>query len=150
MTTFSKDVGERMKWVRKMRKLRQSDVAAALACSVTHYTKIETGSNHASESIVRLFAALYSVHAAWLKTGQGEPFLTNSERIASYEQRVIGAAEVRESRPAWRGRLDTILDTEQETIERSRRELGVTYEAILGGVGRRLDRETENRGNHEP
>lgn len=148
MTTFLKGVGERMKWVRNKRKLRQADVAAALACSVTHYTKIETGKNNASESITRLFASLYSVHPEWLKTGQGEPFLTNSERIANYEQRAIGAAEVRESpvlwnahRPGWRGRLDTILDEQEDTIEKSHRDLGVSYEAILGGVGRRLDKE---------
>ncbi len=113
-----------------------------------YYSMIERGTRTLRKGLALLFCSRFGVDYDWLQTGQGSPNVSTAERVIRMQRETEGYAQaVRESgqayAPGWRGRLNEILDAESATIERSRRQLGVTYEAILGGVGRRLDRELE-------
>jgi transcriptional regulator with XRE-family HTH domain len=128
--------------------MTQADMATELGMTPNYYAVMERGDRDQSKNLLLNVCDLYAINYAWLLRGEGEQNLSQNERVIRMQREAAGYTEgradgaaVRESRPGWRGRLDTILDEQQETIEKSHRELSVPYEAILGGLGRRLDRE---------
>lgn len=135
--------------------MTQVDMAAELGVTANYYAVMERGEREQSKAILLNVCDKFAVNYAWLLRGEGAPELSQDERVIRMQREAAGYEEgraeenaVRESpvlwnahRPGWRGRLDTILDEQEDTIGKSHRDLGVPFEAILGGVGRRMDKE---------
>jgi predicted secreted protein len=60
---------------------------------------------------------------------------------AGEQQAAVRESAPESGRPPWRSRVDDLLDQEQQTIDRARKELQVPLETLLGGIGRRIDHE---------
>lgn len=123
-------------------------MGAELGVTPNYYAVMERGEREQSKGILLNVCDKFAVNYAWLLRGEGAPELSQDERVIRMQREAAGYVEgrdesktVKESRPGWRGSLDRILDEQEDTIEKSHRDLGVPYEAILGGVGRRMDKE---------
>ncbi len=61
-----KTVGEKIKEIRLNNSLTQQDFSKSLGISRPHLSKIESGKENASDSVLRLISELYSVNYEWL------------------------------------------------------------------------------------
>ena len=59
-------VGEKIKEIRLNNSLTQQDFSKSLGISRPHLSKIESGKENASDSVLRLISELYSVNYEWL------------------------------------------------------------------------------------
>lgn len=75
------NLGERIKSVRKKKKLTQKKFAEKLGISQTHISKIEKGVENPSETLIKFISYLYCIDYEWLKTGNGTPDLKLSGEI---------------------------------------------------------------------
>lgn len=57
-----KTVGEKIKEIRLNNSLTQQDFSKSLGISRPHLSKIESGKENASDSVLRLISELYSVN----------------------------------------------------------------------------------------
>lgn len=71
-------IGERIKRVRKDRKLTQEEFAIALGTKRGNISKYEIDENSPSDAIVSLLKDRFSVNEVWLRTGEGEPYIERS------------------------------------------------------------------------
>lgn len=77
----SGEVGARFKKARKhftARILTQAVVAEDLAVTVSHYSKIENGTDSCSVRLAREFCRLYGVNYRWLATGEGNEWASGT------------------------------------------------------------------------
>lgn len=64
-------VGERIKKIRKDRKLTQKAFAEQLKMSENYIWQIEKGDREPSLKVLRLICSIYNVDEIWLQTGTG-------------------------------------------------------------------------------
>ena len=67
-------INERMRYIRKDRKLTQVDFAAKLKISGQAVSLIEKGINNPSDQTISLICREFNVNETWLRTGEGEPY----------------------------------------------------------------------------
>lgn len=67
----SREIGQRMKEVRRVAGDLQAATAAKLGITVSHYSKIESGHNQFSERILMDFCRVYGCPAEWIRSGRG-------------------------------------------------------------------------------
>ena len=65
-----------LKQLRNSLKLSQKSIAKELGITQTAYSMIETGKNPLSERYIKVLHSLYSVNESWLRTGEGEMFIS--------------------------------------------------------------------------
>lgn len=73
-------VGERIKKIRKDRKLTQKAFAEQLKMSENYIWQIEKGDREPSLKVLRLICSIYNVDEIWLRTGTGEMFAPKTRR----------------------------------------------------------------------
>jgi transcriptional regulator with XRE-family HTH domain len=157
-------IGQRMREVRKEARLTQAQTATIIGVTASHYPKIEAGKNEPNLSLIRLFSREFYVNEEWMLKGTGEKHLRVKEAVEAAKEKSLHVtasgygnssdsrkpAVLRErpavyGRPAWRNRLEAIVAEQEKTISQATEELGVSYETILAGIGRRLDAELKRR-----
>jgi len=102
-------MNKRLRELRKILKLTQSEFAAKLEMAQNSYSKLETGENSLTDKNIFLICLIYDVNESWLRTGKGEMFNTvtkpkNDEekkllemfRILSPEMRVFVLKKIKE------------------------------------------------------
>ena len=72
-TTQKRDIGARVKELRKKQSITQEQLARSLDMSVSHISKIEVGVGNTSESLLHRLADLFVVDKSWLETGNDSP-----------------------------------------------------------------------------
>ncbi len=65
-------VGERIKIIRKNRKINQVDFAKSLGISQTHVSKIEKNVENPSKTLLMFISHRYRVNLEWIEIGKGE------------------------------------------------------------------------------
>lgn len=68
---------ERLKQIRKTLKLNQTNFAKYLSLTQTAYSMIESGVNPLSDRHIKLIHAAFNVNEHWLRTGEGDMFLSS-------------------------------------------------------------------------
>ena len=85
-----KEIGARLRALRDGADngagILQTEAAKRIACSVSHYSKIELGQTAVSKRFLRTAAHAFGADVAWLETGEGEMF-TVCEETAQYRGR---------------------------------------------------------------
>lgn len=81
-------IGERIREARKALKLTQEQFAAPLAITRGYIASIENGLQEPSESLLRLISHVWGISIAWLKTGQGDMFISPEELVSDTVKRV--------------------------------------------------------------
>jgi transcriptional regulator with XRE-family HTH domain len=80
-------VSERIKEVRHVLKLSQVKFSEAIYISNGYLAEIELGNRRVNERIIQLITTTFGVNKEWLKTGQGNMFISTPdekcERIAA-------------------------------------------------------------------
>lgn len=84
--------GERVKAVRKALKLNGTDFGAKLGVGNTAISKIEKGVVSLTDSMEKLICREFKVCADWLRSGEGEMFVTLSqaEKLAEWAGETLG------------------------------------------------------------
>lgn len=67
-----KDVGARLRKLRKAQRYTQLEMAALLGMSVSSYTKLEIGARNLTPKWVQVVAQRFGVDPSWLLSGEGE------------------------------------------------------------------------------
>lgn len=80
---MKQDVGRRVKELRITLKLTQEQFALPLGVDRGHIAGIETGSRNPSEPLVKIIHFIYCVNEAWIKSGEGEMFITPEAALKS-------------------------------------------------------------------
>lgn len=75
---------DRIKKIRIDAGLNQSDFAKALSISRSAVCKMESGENNPSEQTLKLIQQGFSVNDAWLRTGEGDPYMPQIDNRAGY------------------------------------------------------------------
>lgn len=85
------EINERIRTLRKTLKLNQQAFGDSLRISNTAVSKIETGENKLTEQNIASICKQYNVNESWLRTGEGEMFITLSkdEELAVWSGTVI-------------------------------------------------------------
>ena len=88
-------VGERIKKIRKDRKLTQKAFAEQLKMSENYIWQIEKGDREPSDKVLRLICSIYNVDEIWLQTGTGDMDApkTRREELQNYSPFAVYAAE---------------------------------------------------------
>jgi transcriptional regulator with XRE-family HTH domain len=71
METF----GKRLRWIRNHRDITQSQLANRLNISRSHIANIESDKKQPSDIIISAICNEFDVNEAWIRSGEGEPFL---------------------------------------------------------------------------
>lgn len=90
------NIGERVKALRKdMLNLTADKFGAKLGIQKSAVSKIERGENNLSEALLLSICREFGVSEAWLRTGEGGPFVerTRGEQIREYFGRLDGLSE---------------------------------------------------------
>lgn len=77
---------DRIKAVRKDKKLSQAKFAEVLGISTQNVINWENGRNNPSDSAIKLICKEFNVNPLWLETGEGEMFMEMSaeDEMAAY------------------------------------------------------------------
>ncbi|MDR0908437.1 MAG: helix-turn-helix domain-containing protein [Spirochaetaceae bacterium] len=74
--------GDRIRQVRKILDLKQSDFAKEVFVSASYITSLECGHKLANDRIIHLISTAFGVNPDWLKSGEGEMFQkTPAEKV---------------------------------------------------------------------
>lgn len=66
-------INERLKEVRKMQKMNQSQFAEELGVSRAHISNMENGNDNPSSSLIKLLCTRFNIDEMWLTKGSGSP-----------------------------------------------------------------------------
>lgn len=75
-----KNIGERLKIVRKHLQMTQSDFASFLGMKQNSYSEIESGKRTPSEQLIMLIEYRYNINPTLLLTGEGEMFRSQESK----------------------------------------------------------------------
>ena len=67
-------MNERIRTLRKVLKLRQSDFGKQIGLTQTSLSMIERGTNTPTDKNIRLICSVFNVREEWLRTGNGKMF----------------------------------------------------------------------------
>ena len=70
-------VNERIRQLRKVLSMSQTDFSRAICVSSGYTAAIETGHRVANDRIIQLICLTFGVSETWLKTGTGEMFISS-------------------------------------------------------------------------
>jgi transcriptional regulator with XRE-family HTH domain len=77
---------DRIRTIRKILKLSQSEFAERIGIKSTALSMIELGKNALTEQNIRLICMTFNVNDAWLRTGKGGMFVTSPFAASLYEK----------------------------------------------------------------
>ena len=79
-------MNERIKEIRKLYKLTQTDFASKLGLSQNFITQLETGSKKPSDRTISDICRIFSINEEWLRSGNGKMKLdlTKNQEIAQF------------------------------------------------------------------
>jgi len=77
------NISERFKKARKALKLTQDDFAKPLGINRSYVASIENGSREPSDTLLKLIEHEHRLSVTWLKTGEGEMFISPEESLKS-------------------------------------------------------------------
>ena len=69
-----KCMNTRLRELRKILRMTQTELAAKLEMAQNSYSKIETGENSLTDKNIFLICLIFGVNESWLRTGEGEMF----------------------------------------------------------------------------
>jgi transcriptional regulator with XRE-family HTH domain len=69
-----KQINDRIKELRTIFKLSQTDFSKRIYVSQTFYSDIEVGNTKVNDRIIELISSKFNVNKDWIKTGNGEMF----------------------------------------------------------------------------
>lgn len=72
-------IGNRIKMIRKDRKLTMLEFGESLGLTKAAISSLESGKNNPSERTVRLICSVYKADYFWLTEGKGEMYVNNTE-----------------------------------------------------------------------
>lgn len=79
MSEIRESIGDRIKKLRKEKGLTMLEFGESIGMSKASISGIEAGKNGPSEQTVRLICSMYSVDYFWLKTGEGDMYINETE-----------------------------------------------------------------------
>lgn len=79
MSEIRESIGDRIKKLRKEKNLTMLEFGKSIGMSKASISGIEAGKNGPSEQTVRLICSMYNVDYFWLKTGEGEMYINETE-----------------------------------------------------------------------
>lgn len=87
------NIGERLKWLRKDQKLTQQEFADRIGTPRANVGSYETRARTPSEAMISLICSKFAVNEAWLRTGEGEPYvkLSRNEEISAFVDEIMQA-----------------------------------------------------------
>lgn len=93
-------MNERLKDLRKRLGLTQQEFAERLGIKRNAVTNYEVGRNAPADMVVSLICREFNVSEAWLRTGEGDPFIKKSRNAEIYEyvDRIQGVNDAFKSR----------------------------------------------------
>jgi transcriptional regulator with XRE-family HTH domain len=109
-------MNKRLKELRKALKMTQAEFAAKLEMAQNSYSKIELGENSLTEKNIKLMCLLLSVNETWLRTGEGDMFVSESKANSEDEQAILHMFRLLspEMRTFVLRKMDECLKLEQE------------------------------------
>ena len=84
------NIGERLKWLRKDQKLTQQEFADRIGTPRANIGSYETRARTPSEAMISLICSKFAANEAWLRTGEGDPYIQLSRQAEI--ARIISAA----------------------------------------------------------
>ncbi len=119
---MSKQVGDRLKQLRKHFGLTQEAFAARLKVTRGSIANYEVGRNEPNDALLELMNREFGASAEWLKTGQGQMLATRKKELETFFEDLLA-----ESEDSFRKRLVSMLaelsPKEWELIEAVARKL---------------------------
>lgn len=93
-------MNERMKELRKLLGVTQQEFADRLGVKRVNIATYETGKSMPGDAVVSLICREFNVSEAWLRTGDGDPFIKKSRNAEIYEyvDRIQGVNDAFKSR----------------------------------------------------
>jgi transcriptional regulator with XRE-family HTH domain len=82
-------MNKRLRDVRKVLKLNQTEFATQIGIAQSGYSLIETGENALTEQNIKLICLIFNVNETWLRTGKGEMFDTISKPKNEEEKNLV-------------------------------------------------------------
>ena len=73
---------DRIKLIRKDKELSQTKFAEELGLSRNHIAQVETGKGKFSERTIKDICRIWNVNEVWLKTGEGDMYLSHNAKVA--------------------------------------------------------------------
>jgi len=106
----------RLKELRKALKMTQAQFAAKLEMAQNSYSKIELGENSLTDKNMKLMSLLLGVNETWLRTGEGDMFVSESKANSEDEQDLLNMFRLLspEMRAFVLKKIDECLELEQE------------------------------------
>lgn len=88
-------MNDRLKELRKMLNMKQSDFATALSISQGHLSDIENNRKEVSDRVISICSLKFNVNEEWLRTGSGEIFnpISEDEELDLYIGRISGGTD---------------------------------------------------------
>lgn len=83
-------IEDRIKWLRKDKNMTQQEFADRIGTPRANIAGYERGIRTPSEAMISLICSKFAVNEAWLRTGEGEPYIQLSRQAEI--ARIISAA----------------------------------------------------------
>ena len=92
-------IGERLKWLRKDKKLTQQEFADTVGTPRANIGSYETEARTPSEAMISLICSKFAVNESWLRSGEGDPYiqLSRQAEIARIITQAMRASPEREA-----------------------------------------------------
>ena len=94
---YSMETSERLKKIRETAGLNQSQIAKRLGITRGHWSNLEAGRALPNALLIVAIEAVYGVSRAWLETGSGEMYYTNTSTNASRLHELLDQAIKRQN-----------------------------------------------------
>lgn len=75
------EIGQRIKKIRELFGLTQSELAASIGVTQAHVSRIELGKEQPSAQFITALCAKYDIREEWVKSGKGEMRVELCERL---------------------------------------------------------------------
>lgn len=72
-------MNERLNEIRKILKLSQEEMGKRLGIQKSSVSRLEAGINNITDTMIKLICTEFNVNEAWLRTGEGDPFVTTPD-----------------------------------------------------------------------
>lgn len=77
-------INERFKEIRKQLKLSQDSYGETIGIKRSGISSIELGNRSVSERHIKLLEAEFNINGDWLRTGEGDMFITDAQTKRAY------------------------------------------------------------------
>lgn len=139
---MTQSIGERIRILRKGKKLSGEAFARSIGVSKSHISKIENESTGISEPVLNQISSVYSINKTWLLTGEGDPAFPTEmqESQADYSPR-----RSKNQTELLLEKTREILESDNSTLSRALKEniLAFSYALAQGRAIENLTRRME-------